>query len=124
MPASYMEDWVDGRLSDLFTVNPQTFDRKQARFLDYFSKNADFSDVFKEMNVLVKNKGASTAFFPETFVVDKKKRQVQVNGRFLIHDAKLKKTIEEIKTFVLGWKTPDGQTKINSLKGRKRRHPQ
>lgn len=120
VPASYMENWADSILSDLFTVNSRTFARKYARSKEYFSENTDFSEIFKEITDLLKNKDASTSFFSEIFSVDKKNKQVQVTGRFLIHDAKLKKTIEETKTFVLGWQIlSDGRTVIHSIRQEK-----
>lgn len=120
VPTTYMEDWADSILSDLFTVSSRTLDRKYARSVEYFSKNTDFSEIFKEITNLLKNKDASTAFFPETFSVDKKNKQVQVTGRFLIHDAKLKKMIEETKTFVLVWQVlPNGRTVIHSIRQEK-----
>lgn len=120
VPASYMEYWADSILSDLFTVSSRTLDRKDARFKKYSSENEDFSGVFKEIKDILKTENMSTAFFPETFSVDKKNKRVHVTGTFLTHDAEHQKTIEETKTFVLDWQIlADGRTVVRSIRQEK-----
>lgn len=116
MPDNYLTDWASGLLSNIFTVNPQTIDQKNRIFLEWAVSSSALEEDLKKTTQLIKKEKMSTAFFPETFFVDREMRRVHVSGRFLSYFGRSQRPVEVERTFVLGWEIfPNGLIAIKSL---------
>lgn len=110
VPDSYLVDWASNLLSDLFTANPQNVDRKTATFLQWAVSSSSIGDDLKKTSNLLKKEQISTAFFPESFSIQREKRKIHVTGRFLTYFGKSKAPVVSEKTFGMGWRIQSSGT--------------
>lgn len=116
VPDSYLVDWASNLLSDLFTANPQNVDRKTKTFLSWAISSSTIGEDLKKTADLLKKEQISTAFFPETFSLERKTRKIHVTGRFLSFFGKSHGPTFSEKTFVMGWRImPSGAIVIETL---------
>jgi type IV conjugative transfer system protein TraE len=116
VPDTYLVDWASSLLSDLWTASPATVDQKNARFLTWAMSTSTLSADLQKTAALLKKEQVSTAFFPESFAVNRTLKHVLVTGRFLSYFGKSQTPVVREKTFRLGWTIlPGGQIAIQSL---------
>ncbi len=114
---NYYVDWAYQHLGNLFTVNPLSFAYKKKTFLQWSLSAARLEDDLDKLFSLLKKDRVSTAFYPESYVLHRKKKEIEVRGRFLTYFGKSNNPVLRERTFVMGWKVlSNGMTAISSLK--------
>ena len=113
----YFSDWACSHLSQLLTANPKNFKRKRELFVRWSLSSSGLEHDLEKTEKELKRDNISTAFYPESFVVNRADREVEVTGSFLTYFGASRKSVSKEKTFVLGWKIlNDGKVAIETLK--------
>lgn len=114
---SYFQDWAASLLGDLYTANPKTVLQKTKTFLQWALSSSSLSSDLEKSAKALKKDQISTAFYPETFKISRKSKEIYVTGMFLTFFGRSMKPITSQKTFALGWQILSGGTvSIRSLK--------
>ncbi len=114
---SYFQDWAASLLGDLYTANPKTVLQKNKTFLQWALSGASLNGDLEKSAKALKKDQISTAFYPETFKISRKSKEIYVTGMFLTFFGRSMKPITTQKTFILGWQIlSGGAVSIRTLK--------
>jgi type IV conjugative transfer system protein TraE len=101
---SYLIDWADGVIRMVFTVNPNSVDRRIVDVLRLAV--AGRGEIQKNLAVWekrVKRDGIATVFYPKSFIVHKAQHQVVIQGTLYSYFGSDRKPILEEKTYLVGY---------------------
>jgi type IV conjugative transfer system protein TraE len=101
---SYLFDWADGVIRMVFTVNPESVERRIIDILRITRKG--YGEIKQNLEVWkkrVKKDSISTVFYPKTFKMDRSQSQVKIQGVLYYYFGTDRKPIIEQKTYIVGY---------------------
>ena len=105
----YLVDWADGITRMVYTVNPETVEKRIADVLFIcVSSRGNVLKAMDEWKKIIKENRISTVFYPKTFEVSMKDQTVQVRGSLMTYFGEDRKPVVEDKIYELGWERGNG----------------
>lgn len=113
---TYLIDWANSLLRELLTVNPETVDFQNKKFLELSLSSNLLKEKLEQLARDIKRDHVSTVFYPKTFSIDRASHQIIVVGTFMTYFGHDKNPVVSSKTYQLGYTLlPTGVIAIKTL---------
>jgi conjugal transfer pilus assembly protein TraE len=117
----YLIDWADGILSSAMNLSPQTVDKRHNDLLKISSSGSlDLKIYLSDEAKRIKKNQMETAFYPKTYKVNQRAKEIQVVGEMLVYLGRDKAPLALKKSFCVSYvKSPSGMILLSGLKEEK-----
>jgi type IV conjugative transfer system protein TraE len=113
---TYLIDWANSLLREVLTVNPETVDFQNKKFLELSLASNLLKEKLDQSARDIKRDHVSTVFYPKTFSIDRTSQQITVTGTFMTYFGQDKNPVVNLKTYILGYTLlPTGVIAIKTL---------
>lgn len=113
---TYLIDWANSLLRELLTVNPETVDFQNKKFLELSLSSTLLKEKLVQLARDIKRDHVSTVFYPKTFSIDRVSHQITIVGTFMTYFGHDKNPVVSSKTYQLGYTLlPTGVIAIKTL---------
>ncbi|KAB2836390.1 MAG: conjugal transfer protein TraE, partial [Caedimonadaceae bacterium] len=100
---TYLIDWANSLLREVLTVNPETVDFQNKKFLELSLSSNLLKEKLEQLSRDIKRDHVSTVFYPKTFSIDRVVQQITVTGTFMAYFGQDKNPVVSSKTYILGY---------------------
>lgn len=113
---AYLIDWANSLLRELLTVNPETVDFQNKKFLELSLSSNLLKEKLEQLSRDIKRDHVATVFYPKTFSIDRSTQQITITGTFMAYFGQDKNPVVSSKTYILGYTLlPTGVIAIKTL---------
>jgi type IV conjugative transfer system protein TraE len=113
---TYLIDWANSLLREVLTVNPETVDFQNKKFLELSLSSNLLKEKLDQSARDIKRDHVATVFYPKTFSIDRITQQISVTGTFMAYFGQDKNPVVSSKTYIIGYTLlPTGVIAIKTL---------
>lgn len=113
---AYLIDWANSLLREVLTVNPETVDFQNKKFLELSLSSNLLKEKLEQLSRDIKRDHVSTVFYPKIFSIDRASQQITVTGTFMAYFGQDKNPVVSSKIYILGYTLlPTGVIAIKTL---------
>ena len=100
---AYLIDWANTLLREVLTVNPQTVDYQNKKFLEFSLSPTFLNEKLTQNAKDIKRDQMATVFYPKDFQIDRKLKVITVTGTFMAYLGQDRNPVVTSKTYHLGY---------------------